>query len=32
VYYSPMFSEGWKGEFKEKDLTTKNIRDYKHKK
>ncbi len=32
VYYSPMFSEGWKGEFKEKDLTTKNIRDYKHNK
>jgi hypothetical protein len=32
VYYSPMFSEAWKGEFKEKELTTKNIRDYKHSK
>jgi ectoine hydroxylase-related dioxygenase (phytanoyl-CoA dioxygenase family) len=30
VYYSPMFSEAWKGKFSEKDISKKNIRDYKH--
>jgi hypothetical protein len=30
VYYSPMFSESWKGDFKTKDLTGKNIREFKH--
>jgi hypothetical protein len=29
VYYSPMFSEVWKGKFAEKDLTNKNIREHK---
>ena len=29
-YYSPMFSNSWKGEFSEKDLKNKNIKDYKH--
>ena len=27
-YYSPLFSESWKGEFSEKDLTNKNFYDY----
>lgn len=30
VYYSPMFSDGWKGEFSHKNILEKNIRDYKH--
>jgi hypothetical protein len=29
VYYSPMFSEVWKGKYAEKDLTNKNIREHK---
>jgi len=31
VYYSPMFSEAWKGKFSEKDINKKDIRNYKHK-
>jgi hypothetical protein len=27
-----MFSESWKGDFKTKDLTSKNIREHKHNK
>lgn len=30
VYYSPMFSEAWKGKFSVKDIGSKNIRDHKH--
>lgn len=30
VYYSPMFSESWKGEFSHKNISEKNIRDFKH--
>jgi ectoine hydroxylase-related dioxygenase (phytanoyl-CoA dioxygenase family) len=30
VYYSPMFSEAWKGKFSEKDISKKNIRNHKH--
>jgi hypothetical protein len=31
VYYSPLFSEAWKGKFSEKNIKDKNIREYKHK-
>jgi ectoine hydroxylase-related dioxygenase (phytanoyl-CoA dioxygenase family) len=31
VYYSPMFSESWKGKFSEKNIKEKNIREYKQK-
>ncbi len=31
VYYSPMFSEAWKGKFSEKNIKEKNIKEYKHK-
>lgn len=30
VYYSPLFSEAWKGKFSEKNISEKNIRDFKH--
>lgn len=30
VYYSPMFSESWKGKFSEKNIKEKNIKEYKH--
>ncbi len=29
IYYSPMFSEAWKGDFSYKDLTSKDIKNYK---
>jgi ectoine hydroxylase-related dioxygenase (phytanoyl-CoA dioxygenase family) len=32
VYYSPMFSEAHKGDYREKDLSQKNIREYKQSK
>lgn len=32
MYYSPMFSEAWKGEFSKKNIGEKNIREFKHKK
>lgn len=32
VYYSPMFSEKWRGHFSEKNIKDKNIRDFKHEK
>ena len=31
VYYSPMFSEAWRGKFAEKNIKEKNIKEYKHK-
>lgn len=31
VYYSPMFSESWKGHYSEKNIIDKNIRDFKQK-
>jgi hypothetical protein len=32
TYYSPMFSEAWKGQYSHKDISKKNIREFKHKK